>query len=270
MGYANILVALDLGADAPDRVGLAAGLARRFAATLTGAAAQSVRVPVLVGDLCDAADDVEDDAARIRGILQQARAAFERSAGSEIRTAWQAAFADPVTHLVAQACAADLVVVSRHGPDDPDPGPLGTPPGPVLMEAGRPVLIVPPRTVQLKAARILTAWKDGLEARRAVSAALPFFRSADQVFVATLGEDVRPGNAEDLAVHLARHGANATARHLPAAGRAGDAILRFALDQDADLIVMGAYGHPRLREWVFGGLTRDVLDRTPICCLMCH
>ncbi len=270
MGYANILVALDLSEDAPDRVSLAAGLARRFEAILTGAAAQTVPVPILVRDLCEAADDVEQNATRVRGILQRARDVFEHSAGSELRTIWHAGFADPLTHLVEQASTADLVVVSRQGPDDPDPGPLGVSPGPVLMQAGRPVLIVPPRIVHLKAARIVLAWKDGPEARRAMSAALPFFRAADQVLVATRGEDVRVGNAEDLAVHLARHGVSATAHHLHAAGPDADAIMRFALEQDADLVVMGAYGHSRLREWIFGGVTRDVLDRAPICSLMCH
>lgn len=270
MDYGNILVAADLGEDAPDRIGLAAGLARRFEATLTGAAAHKVPVPILVSDICEAADSVEQNAARIRGLLKQTREVFQRSAGDKVRIAWHSGFADPVTHLVAQACAADLIVVSRRGPDDADPGPLGVWPGPVLMEAGRPVLIVPPRTVHLKADRIVVAWKDGPEARRAVSAALPFLRAADQVFAVTVGEDVQPGNAEDLAVYLARHGASVTAHHLRAVKSVGDEIIHFALRQDVDLIVLGAYGHSRLREWVFGGVTRDVLDRSPLCCLMCH
>lgn len=270
MDYANILVSADLGDAAPDRIRLAAGLARRFEATLTGAAAHKVPAPILVRDIYDAVEQEERNKAEVLAILEQASALFERGAGDDIRTEWQAALAGPITHLIEQARAADLVVVGRRGPDDADPGPLGVPPGPVLMEAGRPVLVAPPRLVHLKAARIVVAWKDGSQARRAVAAALPFIRDADEVFVATVGSDPRHEGAEAVAGHLARHGAHATTHLLRAAGNEGGEILDFVLRQDADLIVMGAYGHSRLREWVFGGVTRDVLDRSPVCCLMSH
>ncbi|MBN4098296.1 universal stress protein [Methylobacterium sp. OT2] len=270
MGYANILVPADLGEAAPDRIRLAAGLARRFDATLTGAAAHEVPAPILVRDVYDAIDREGRNKAQVQAILEQARASFERFAGDGICTDWRWRFADPVAHLVEQARAADLVVVSRRGPGDEDPGPLGVPPGPVLMEAGRPVLVIPPRTVHLSAARIVVAWKDVPEARRAVSAALPFMRDADQVWVATVGADARHEGAEDVAHHLARHGAHVTAHPLHTVDDTGSELLRFALLQDADLIILGAYGHSRLREWMFGGVTRDLLDRSPLCCLMCH
>ena len=70
---------------------------------------------------------------------------------------------------------------------------------------------------------------------------------------------------------LARHGAHVTTHLLNAsAGNVADEILRFADRQDADLIVMGGYGHSRLREWLFGGVTRDILRTSPLCCLMSH
>ena len=270
MDYANVLVPADLGEAAPDRIRLAADLARRFRATLTGAAAHKVPVPLLVRDDYDAIDQEGRNKAQIQAILEQAHASFERFAGDGIRTDWRWSFADAVAHLIEQARAADLVVVSRRGPGDEDPGPLSVPPGPVLMEAGRPVLVVPPRAASLKAARIVVAWKDGPEARRAVSAALPFVRDADQVFVATVGTDACLEGAEDVTYHLARHGAHVTPHRLHTKDDDGSEILRFALMQDADLIVLGAYGHSRLREWIFGGVTRDLLDRSPLCSLMCH
>ncbi|AWN42776.1 universal stress protein [Methylobacterium durans] len=270
MDYANILVSADLGDAAPDRIRLAAGLVRRFEATLTGAAAHKMRTPILVRDIYDAVEQEKRNEAQVRELLEQARALFERSAGDDIRTEWYAAFAGPTTHLVEQARTADLVVVGRRGSEDEDPGPLGVSPGPVLMEAGRPVLVVPPRIVHLKAARIVVAWKDGPEARRAVTAALPFIHGADQVFVATVGADALHEGAEAVAGHLARHGAHVTTHLLRVVGAEGREILDFAMRQDADLIVMGAYGHSRLREWVFGGVTRDLLGRSPVCCLMSH
>ncbi|MEL6060626.1 MULTISPECIES: universal stress protein [unclassified Methylobacterium] len=270
MDLANILVSADLGDAAPDRIRLAAGLARRFEATLTGTAAHKVPAPLLVRDVSDAARQEERSRVVVNEILEQARAMFERSAGEGTRMDWQAALAGPITHLVEQARAADLVVVGRRGPKDDDPGPLGVPPGPVLMEAGRPVLVVPPRLVRLRAARIIVAWKDGPEARRAISAMLPLIPGTEEVLVATVGADRRHEGLEAVAGHLARHGAPVTTHLLRAAGSEGGEILDFALLQDADLIVMGAYGHSRLREWIFGGVTRAALERAPVCCLMCH
>lgn len=270
MDYANILVSADLGEAAPNRIRLAADLARRFGATLTGVAAHTVPAPILVRDIYDAIDQEGRNKAQIQAILEQAHASFERFAGDGIPTDWRWCFADATAHLIEQARAADLVVVSRKGPGDQDPGPLGVPPGPVIMEAARPVLVVPPRTAHLKAARILVAWKDSPEARRAVSAALPLMREADQVLVATVGTDAHLTGAEDVAYHLARHGAHVTSHRLHTKDDDGSEILRFALMQDADLIVLGAYGHSRLREWIFGGVTRDLLDRSPLCSLMCH
>lgn len=103
-----------------------------------------------------------------------------------------------------------------------------------------------------------------------MSGALPFIRSADRVFVVSAGEGAGFEGAQDVAGHLARHGASVTAHLLTTAVSDSDEILRFARKHDADLIVCGAYGHSRLREWAFGGVTRDVLQTTPLCCLMAH
>jgi nucleotide-binding universal stress UspA family protein len=270
MGYANILVSADLGGAAPDRIGLAADLARRFAATLTGVAAHPLPVPILVNDIEAAVAHLQQNADRIGRLLDEARDVFERCAGPRLCTAWNAAFADPIAHLVACACGADLVVVGRCGSNDADAGPLGVRSGPTVMEAGRPVLVVPPGARHLKGGRVVVAWKDCPEARRAVSAALPCLRVADHVLVATVGDDGRGGTAEAVAEHLARHGARVTTHSLRTRGRAGDELIDFAVRQDADLIVLGAYGHSRLREWILGGVTRDLLDRSPVCCLMSH
>ncbi|CAO4168070.1 universal stress protein [Methylorubrum aminovorans] len=270
MAYANILVSVDLGGAASDRVRLAAGLAQRFEATLTGATACKVPAPDYVRDIGEIDDEEPHFEEKARAALAQARDLFERSVDAPLRRDWREALAGPITHLVEQARAADLIVVGRHGPEDAAPGALGVSPGPVLMEAARPVLVVPPRAEHLRGARIVVAWKDGLEARRAVSAALPFIREADQVFVASTGEGAHYEGAEDVAGHLARHGASVTAHLLRTVVSDGDEILRFALKQEADLIVMGAYGHTRLREWLFGGVTREMLQRSPLPCLMCH
>ncbi|MGF3021717.1 universal stress protein [Methylobacterium aquaticum] len=270
MSIASIMVSLDLGRSAADRVRLAADLAVRFEAGLTGLAARTIDAPAPVGDIVAAQDVYAWDRRALIDELAQARVVFARNAGTALRTDWRQGEAGAEAFLVRQALAADLVVVGRD-PQGDGAGALGAAPGPVLMEVGRPVLAVPPRTDRLAAARIVVAWKDAPEARRAVTAALPFITRADQVFVVSVGSEARLEGAGEVADHLARHGAHVTAHPLtgPTRDVAGE-ILRFAAQQDADLVVMGGYGHSRLREWLLGGVTRDILDDAPLCCLMCH
>ncbi len=271
MSYASIMVATDDGRHAAQRVRLAADLAHRFGARLVGAAACMPDYPQAYGETAVPMGMVLEEirqAARTK--LVGAEQTFRNASGGGERTEWRSDIAGPVPFLATQSRAADLVVVGRRGAEDADPGPLGVPPGPVLMEAGRPVLVVPPRLAGLKGTRVVVAWKDGPAARRAVSAALPFLREADHVLVVSVGPDAHREGAEDVAGHLARHGAQVTTHLLRTAMRESDEILDFALRQEADLVVMGAYGRSRLREWIFGGVTRDLLDRSTLCCLMSH
>jgi nucleotide-binding universal stress UspA family protein len=271
MSLANIMVSVDLGAEAPRRVRLAAGLAERFEADLTGVAARRIPGPEKAGDFREAQSRYSEEQGRLVDDLASACAIFGGNAGTQVRTDWRQAEARPAAFLVEQARFADLVVVGRLGPDDDAAADLGVEPGPVLMEAGRPVLVVPPGVEQLMAARIVVAWKDCPEARRAIMAALPFIKRADQVFVASAGGDARFQGTEEISWHIARHGAHVTTHLLNASpGEEADEILRFARRQDADMVVMGAYGHSRLREWLFGGATRHILQATPACCLMSH
>ena len=268
MSYAKILVSVDLSEGAPGRIRLAAGLTQRFEAILTGAAARTVPAPVLVSDIYDAQRQEERNRESVLAELGRAREVFARNAEGAFDTEWRASYAGPITHLVGLARAADLVVVGQAGEDGP--GPLGVPAGPVLMEAGRPVLVVPPQVEALRASRIVVAWKDTVEARRAVSGALGFLRHADQVYLASVGDGVGAEGTEEVAAYLARHGAAVTTHFLQDRRGAGEEILDFTRRQDADLVVMGAYGHSRLREWAFGGVTRDLIGRSPVPCLMSH
>ncbi|CAO4139455.1 universal stress protein [Methylorubrum aminovorans] len=271
MRISNIMVAVDLGAAAADRVQLAAGLAERFGSKLTGVAGRPVLGPMPVGDMLEVERVWKAEERLADEQLTEAKALFGREAGQAPRTDWCSAPTDPLTFLLAQARTADLVVVGRQGPADGDPGLMAAPTGALLMEVGRPVLVVPPGIEHIAAKRIVVAWKDTREARRALHDALPFLGRPEQAFVVAVGPDAHHVGAEGAAEYLSGHGIKATTHLLPspAIGPA-DELLRFAQREDADLIVMGAYGHSRLREWMFGGVTRDVLQTTPICCLMSH
>ncbi len=135
----------------------------------------------------------------------------------------------------------------------------------LLMEVGRPVLVVPPGIEHLAVQRVVVAWKDTPEARRALHDALPFLRQPEQ-FAWWPWDRTRSTwapRARRVPVRARNQGHDPHSLRKPEIGPA-DEILRFARREDADLIVMGAYGHSRLREWVFGGATRDVLQSTPV------
>lgn len=271
MTLSSILVSVDLGPNGADRVQLAAGLAATHSARLVGVAACPVPVIVPARDATVAKHVYDAEEERARERLAAAKALFEREAGSVTKRAWHCNLALPLAYAAEQARAADLVIVGRHGPGDGDPGPMGVSPGALLMEAGRPVLVAPPGLERLVRKRVVIAWKDTREARRAVHDALPLMAGAERVYVAAAGPDAHHGGAEATARYLSGHGLAATAHLLPnPALSVADEVLRFCAREGADLLVMGAYGHSRLREWVFGGVTRDVLRTTPLCCLMSH
>lgn len=147
----------------------------------------------------------------------------------------------------------------------------------LLLESGRPVLVVPPRSrVPQPPRNILLAWRQTAEAARVVHDALPFLRQAERVDVVV----VDPGGGEgdsnqragaDLANHLARHDVHAQVLVLEARGRPVSSILlQHAREMPAQLIVAGGYGHSRLREWVLGGVTRELLISSPIPLLLSH
>ena len=127
----------------------------------------------------------------------------------------------------------------------------------------------------LSARHIAIAWKDVREARRAVRDALPFLRQAESVMIVEISEggegDQAQRHVKDVADYLARHRIDIIAERVrPAEVSVTDALLRLIHDENVDLVVSGAYGHSRLGEWVFGGVTRDLLVQSPVCCLMSH
>jgi nucleotide-binding universal stress UspA family protein len=127
----------------------------------------------------------------------------------------------------------------------------------------------------LRADHVLIAWKDTREARRAVSDALPFLHSATHVTIVGICETEDEGSVSkqvnDVADYLARHGISGDPRVIPDRGvSAAEQLTNLARKEGADFLVAGAYGHSRLGEWFFGGVTRNLLAASPICCLMSH
>lgn len=139
----------------------------------------------------------------------------------------------------------------------------------VLFESGRPCLFVPPAHKAVPYASVLVAWKNTREAAVALAAALPLLRQASEVWVAVIeeggaSEQRHEAAGDDIGRYLSRHGVNAEIRLIAGWTDTAAAILNEAERSAADLIVLGAYGHSRLREWALGGVTREVLSRSPV------
>jgi nucleotide-binding universal stress UspA family protein len=141
-----------------------------------------------------------------------------------------------------------------------------------LVGTGRPVLIVPSAPLVALPETVVIAWKPAPEAARAVTAAMPFLSKAKQILIVTVAEEEGLSDEEGarLMTSLTWHGLNVSTRHLrPDRLGAADTLLATAAEEKA-LVVMGAYGHSRLREWIFGGFTEHVLRGAAVPVLMMH
>ena len=168
-----------------------------------------------------------------------------------------------------EARAADLLVIGRGRSEyDADPGVI-------VLRAGRPVLLVPDTAAALPLRRVVVAWKDTRECRRAVRDALPFLQQAKEVLLVEVGENKSESQAKnnlpDVAAYLVRHRVIVAAevRRRPH-GSVATELLHVVEEEKADLIVAGGYGHSRLGEWIFGGVTRELLTASPVCCMLSH
>jgi nucleotide-binding universal stress UspA family protein len=270
--YASILV--HIGPDdthSEARAKLAVNLADRFKSRLIGLAATPILAPLYFESASEGvASVIELEERRASRDIASAEALFRRAAGTRNRVEWRPAFKFPLDFILEQSRAADLIVISRSRNEE---SPIGVPAtadaGDLVMGAGRPVLVVPPRTDHLSAKRVVLGWKNTKEARRAVWDSLPFLKAAQEVFVVSVENDDESAN--DVNGYLQCHAVESCVISQSESTKpVADEIIRIAQQEGADLIVCGAYGHSRAREWIFGGVTRDLLDHSPLCCLMTH
>jgi nucleotide-binding universal stress UspA family protein len=275
MSYASIMVHVDVTGGLGGRVQVAAQLAERFQAHVIGITSWMPRVPFKIeGIAIDPVLSTEDLAERTR-ILDRRGHAFRAAVRlDERRMEWRSSQEFPSDYIAREARAADLMIVGRW----PTPDPYIFPdPGELLLRLGRPVLTVPPGVNGVTGRRVVVAWKDTREARRAIQDALPFLHRADEIVIAEVCERSDDAAASlsrlrDVALFLANHriAAAVSERVRPVDGAAANSLLRLVQEESADLIVAGAYGHTRLGEWVFGGMTQALLAESPVCCLFSH
>jgi nucleotide-binding universal stress UspA family protein len=264
MEIRSILVNFDVGTFSPALMSAASDLAARFDAELVCFAGGEPSAALLGGNGgVAAAEAYEHERAAIEASLQVIEEQFKAGMPGGIRTQWRGMIVHPNRGLDGLARCADLVVVDASLAHVSSPGRVDT--GDLALKLGRPLLLAGGRKV--KAERVVVGWKDTREARRAVSDALPFLKAATDVFVVVVEErsyEAEWTSLKDVLHWLELHGVKARGEILPASGSAAETIMSTASKIDADLVVTGAYGHSRLREWLFGGATEELLAANAI------
>jgi len=273
----DILVYVDASPRAGARIDLAVALARRFGAHLTGL---HVVPPPFVPIIIEAPippEVVEDQIKLARDLASKAEATFRAALQrADIQAEWRRVDGFPTEAALVHARYADLVVVGQTVPDEPGNPPVDFPDR-LALGAGGPVLVVPRAgSFADVGRRVVVAWNASREAKRAVDDALPLLTEAQQVSVLVVkpktsatGHGDVPG--ADIALYLARQ--SVTAEVVQAYGEdatVADLLLSRVAELGADLMVMGAYGQPRLLELVMGGTTRAILSRMTVPVLIAH
>ncbi len=274
MSYKRVLVPLNGEDDARAALWLAFETATRFDGQVIGLHAgldSAQSVPYLGESVSAALADnmiaaMEGAAARQR---ENANRAFVEAKtkypGTDGEFQWVKGAEDAV--LGSRGRLADLVVVPR--PVDEMAMSESHTMQAAILQCGRPVLIAPPSEQGSFANNILVAWNGSAQAARALTAALPYLQKAGAVTLLQIQEGGE-STVEDAVDYLAVHNCRAQGISQPRTEAIGDALLKAAFNQGADLLVMGAYTHSRVRELIFGGATLDALLDATIPVLMAH
>lgn len=272
----DILVNLPVNTTHDAVAPFAATVAGTFGSQLTGVAFRYE--PVIAPDVLNFPNAHFMDA-QVAEAKKRAEAAVERL-GFEIRRAqvpWTTkqidSSADTAPGKFAEiARTFDLVIVGQADPDQPGVDDLIA--EAALFESGRPILLVPYiQTKPFQADRVALCWDGGRPAARAVADALPLVKPGTEIkLVSITGDRKLPEEMAgvDMADHLARHGYSVERHYLATTADIASTILNFVAENDIDLLVMGGYGHSRVREFILGGATRGILGSMTVPALMSH
>ena len=272
----DILVVIDNAASLGRRLAPAAALAKRFNARLTGFFATGLPAATSFGDLASGAQLVDAFMAAQRDEAVRAEAVFRQELGRlQLTGDWIWREADITESITSVGRLFDLVVLGQTDPDAASPLPRVMPED-LVLALGRPILVVPYVGEFTTFDHVMIAWNGTREAARALYDAMFIIERADAVTVIEVDAPGSPGTppshlTDDVLAALKRRGVEAAAEATVTDGTpVADIILSRAADLTADLIVMGAYSHSRLRELVLGGVSRSFLQEMTVPVLMSH
>lgn len=274
--YRTLMAHLELGHSNAGLLRIAGELAQRFDAGVIGIA-MCQPMQIIYSEGYVPADLIVQDREQREKEVAAAEAEFrEALQACGERLEWRSKVtADPLAdYLAREARSADLIITgvdhnvsvfdhSRHVNI-----------GDVVMHVGRPILVVPTAAAGVRFDSVMVGWKDTRETRRAIVDALPFLQKAAQVavveIVAAHELEAAQARLDDVVQWLGRHGVTAEPIARPSGGEDAQQLNAIAVERNAGVIVAGAYGHSRVREWVLGGVTRDLLLRAGCCALVSH
>lgn len=275
MGVKDMMVVLERAADADALAEFSHSLAKSFGAhtTVLGLVQQLPPAPAFMGEF--PYELVQTAQAAAMKEIAEGYAQFEKAApraGSCELVKVEPAPGNAPNAIARIARNFDMTIAVQ--PEGSDQGASGLMIEGVLFHSGRPLLILPYiHRGPAKLGRVILAWDGGAAAARALTCAMPLLKRAGRVEVVTMVNGNRstsdlPGF--DVTRNLARHGIQAELKTLPRGDDVGSLILSYAADENADLLVMGGYGHSRLREFVLGGATRTILSSMTLPVFMAH
>lgn len=282
MSYKTVLVHVDKDKHASERVKFAAQIAMKEEAHLIGAAPSGISRFIyqsrFIYEGGGMATHLDNHLEELREASRDSLAQFENTVKGLGVQSYETRQVDDEAGagISLQARYSDLVVIGQTNPDESSTATLADFPEFVVMNSGRPVLIVPyVGTYESVPKRVLIAWDTSTSATRAVTAAIPMLKRAENVDVVVFNPESR-GDAHgeqpgaDIALYLARHRIKVNVVRQKTDIDVGNALLSIATDLGSDMIVMGGYGHSRFREILLGGVTRTVLESMTVPVLMAH
>lgn len=279
MPYKTVLVHVDESSRSNLRVRIAAEIAKTDDAHLIGTAVTGVsRFIYQDGNISASDPNLTTHLNFLRERAEKAVASFNQTAQTLGVTSFESMIANDEAGggIGLQARYSDLIVIGQTSRDEPSPSVLPDFPEYIIMNSGRPVLVIPyAGEFPSISKRPLISWDAGREATRAVTDAIPLLRRAELVQVAIFNPRAYPDAhgeqpGADIALYLARHGIKVEVSTHKTTTDVGNALLSLAHDLDSDMIVMGGYGHSRFREMIMGGVTRTILESMTIPVLMSH
>lgn len=261
----TILLYVEDTSDMETRFQAALSLARQQSAHL--ACLQMIPVPVLPIETAYLGASANDLLQKIDELARAQRAALEERLGSEmISWDWQVRMGPPAIEVLASAHLTDVIVVGRGDSI------LGSSVVRALVVHGHmPILAVPSDATNYDpSGPAMIAWNGSPEAANAIRCGLPLLKAASDVHIVAIEEDSQGFPAADVATYLSRHGIHAEVHERSAEPSVEEALKVAALELGASTIIMGGYGHSRMQELVFGGVTRAMLRSCPIPLLLSH
>ena len=275
MSYQTLMVHLHIGHSNADLIQITRSLAERLNTHVIGIMVGQP-TQMIYGKGYALLDFFDKEQAHIEQKITESEAQFhEVFKGFSNTIEWRSTITrEPMAgYIVAEACSADIIVTSV-SPSDFYEGPNAVNAGEIIMQVGRPVIVVPNAIKNLKLDNILIGWKDTREARRAITDALPLLKIANKVTVLAITDEDEKASAtkrlDEVLAWLKSHGVAAEPVVSIAVESDAAQLISIAKQQGTDIVIAGAYGHSRLRQWVLGGVTNDLLQRADLCSLLSH